>query len=86
METSQDTSQEALQEPAPKMVPLPELRAAYVLREQARITRMLRRERLNGWAAGLVVVLLVGIGAGMLLAARPSFNGSADRVDVRHPR
>jgi hypothetical protein len=82
METAQDTSQEAV----PKMVPLPELRAAYVLREQARITRMLRRQRLNGWAAALVVVLLVGIGAGMLLAAKPSFSGSADRVDVRHPR
>jgi hypothetical protein len=82
METAQDTSEELV----PKMVPLPELRAAYVLREQARITRMLRRERLNAWAAGLVVVLLVGIGAGMFLAARPSFDGSAGRVDVRHPR
>lgn len=86
METSVETSVETSQEPELKLVPLGEIRDAFVQREQERILRILRRDRMNSWAAGIMLGLLVAIGASMLLLAPPSFKGSANTVDVRHPR
>lgn len=82
METVQETSQE----PEFRPVPLLELRAAYIHREQERVTRMLRRDKLNNWIAGLVILLVGGVAATLLMISKPSSTGSTGTYDVRKGR